>query len=59
MARTEEITNTPTRKILRLVDELVAAVVALSGYPSEYLLVSTEPVARITAGEAKFSEAIS
>jgi hypothetical protein len=38
---------------------LAAAVVALDGNPSAYLLVSTEPWASITAREAKFSEAIS
>jgi hypothetical protein len=31
----------------------------LAGYPSEYLLVSTDPCASSTAGDVKFSDAIS
>ena len=43
--------------VLDLVDDLVAAVVALArDSPPQYLLVRTEPVASSTAGEAKFSD---
>ena len=47
------------RELLDLVDDLAAAVVALAGSPSAYLFVSTEPTASSTAGQVKFSEAIS
>ena len=43
------------RELLGVVDDVVAAVVPLPRYPSEYLLVSTEPCAASTAGDVKFS----
>jgi hypothetical protein len=52
----EELAHPPPGQVLDLVDDLVAAVVPL---PREYLLVSTDPVAAITAGDVKFSEAMS
>ena len=46
-------------EVLDLVDVLVAAIVAVAGMPSEYLLVIALPRASITAKEVKFSKAMS
>ena len=55
---TEDLTDAVSGEVFELVDDHVAAVVPLAGVTLEYLLVSTEPVAAIVAGEAKFSLAI-
>ena len=47
------------RRLLDLVDDLAAAVVALAGIASAYLFVGTSPTASKTLGHVKFSEAMS
>ena len=59
MLGAEELFRTVDRELLDLVDDLAAAVVALAGYPSAYLLVGVLPTASRTLGQVKFSEAIS
>ena len=55
----EELLGAVDGELLDVVDEVAAAVVAAPGYPSAYLLVSTEPGASSTALLAKFSLAMS
>ena len=55
----EQLTGADTRELLGVVDDEVAAVVPLARVASEYLFVSTEPWASRTAGDAKFSDAMS
>ena len=55
----EELLRAVDRELLDLVDDLAASVVAAPGYPSAYLFVGTLPTASSTAGQVKFSDAIS
>ncbi len=55
----EQLARAVAGDVLDDVDLLAAAVVALAGQPSAYLLVSTVPAASRTASDVKFSEAMS
>lgn len=54
-----ELAQAVDSQLLDPIDDLAAAVITRSGYPSAYLLVSTEPMACMTCSLTKFSEAIS